>query len=427
MKPFIKLICGEGVDKTLIRPAVKKRKWMEETPNKFAYRCLPLNIANQYGWEFCCPHSFDAVWYGGLDKSEIVIRTDEYDPFVKSHFGSGILTFNVNIVVKTDENHNLMITGPINEGKSLLFPLSGIIESDWMPYTFTMNWKFTEENSAVRFEKGEPFCRIFPVPKNIEEFEISIEDISENLSISEEMEKWALKRDYFNVEQNNGKDWSVKLPGLYYKGTYSDGTCPNTEHKTRLNLSCPINENNVFQGKTFDNILSKEQCNEIIKYAETNINWENAGHEFWNNRVINIQSISDEKIFNILINAKEFIARNIKESYNITKEIYPDIFQIVRWDVGLEQTIHADACNQDGSSNGLTWRHFGSILYLNDDYEGGKTYYEKHNIEITPKTGMLAVHLGDLNHNHGVTKVLGKTRYTLAAFWGFDKTKEFKI
>jgi hypothetical protein len=34
-----------------IRPAPLERDWMEKTDQRFAYRCLPLNIANAFGWE----------------------------------------------------------------------------------------------------------------------------------------------------------------------------------------------------------------------------------------------------------------------------------------------------------------------------------------------------------------------------------------
>ena len=35
----------------LIRPAPARRDWMDATPESFAYRCLPLDIANAHGWE----------------------------------------------------------------------------------------------------------------------------------------------------------------------------------------------------------------------------------------------------------------------------------------------------------------------------------------------------------------------------------------
>ena len=31
------------------------------------------------------------------------------------------------------------------------------------PYSFTMNWMFTRPGAAVRFDKGEPYCHIFPI------------------------------------------------------------------------------------------------------------------------------------------------------------------------------------------------------------------------------------------------------------------------
>jgi uncharacterized protein DUF6065 len=48
----------------LIRPASAKRDWMDQTSESFAYRCLPLNIANAHGWELLNPCAFDACWNG---------------------------------------------------------------------------------------------------------------------------------------------------------------------------------------------------------------------------------------------------------------------------------------------------------------------------------------------------------------------------
>ena len=41
-------------------------------------------------------------------------------------------------------------------------PLEGIIETDWLPMTFTMNWMFTSPGT-VTFKAGEPFCFIMQV------------------------------------------------------------------------------------------------------------------------------------------------------------------------------------------------------------------------------------------------------------------------
>ena len=37
-----------------------------------------------------------------------------------------------------------------------------VIETDWLDFTFTMNWQFTRPG-RVTFEKDEPFCFITPI------------------------------------------------------------------------------------------------------------------------------------------------------------------------------------------------------------------------------------------------------------------------
>ena len=35
---------------------------MDATDDRFAYRCIPLSIANASGWELLCPVTFEAWW-----------------------------------------------------------------------------------------------------------------------------------------------------------------------------------------------------------------------------------------------------------------------------------------------------------------------------------------------------------------------------
>ena len=47
-----------------IVPARAARAWMDATDQRYAYRCLPLSIANASGWEVLCPVGFEASWRG---------------------------------------------------------------------------------------------------------------------------------------------------------------------------------------------------------------------------------------------------------------------------------------------------------------------------------------------------------------------------
>src|SRR5262245_16098556 len=113
-----------------IRPAPLEREWMDKTRDRYAYRCLPLNIANAHGWEILCPAGFSARWEGHWDKSAIKIRSAQLGttaPAV-SHFGHGVLTFHVPCVFRTDPGFDLYVTGPINRPKDAIAALTGIIE-----------------------------------------------------------------------------------------------------------------------------------------------------------------------------------------------------------------------------------------------------------------------------------------------------------
>ena len=88
---------------------------------------------------------------------------------VISHFGNGTVTINQKVMIRTPPGYSLWVTGPVNEFKDGVQPMSGVIETDWIPFPFTMNWKFTRPNVTIRFEKDEPYCFFFPIRRDLVE------------------------------------------------------------------------------------------------------------------------------------------------------------------------------------------------------------------------------------------------------------------
>jgi hypothetical protein len=170
MEPM-ELTCFEVVAGHVeLRPAPRRRPWMDATPRAFAYHCLPLVIGNLHAWEMLCPFAFEATWHGGPTAADLELVADPatvaaHAPFVASHFGSGILSFSPLVILRTAPGWNLWITGPTNHIKDGIQALDAAIEADWMPFTFAMNWKLTRPGLTVRFEQGEPFCAFFPMPR----------------------------------------------------------------------------------------------------------------------------------------------------------------------------------------------------------------------------------------------------------------------
>jgi hypothetical protein len=224
-----------------IRPAPSDRDWMDMTGQRFAYRCLPLSIANAHGWEILCASGFEVLWDGDSNQAAIRITADPgtIAPAV-SHFGHAVLTFHVPCLFQTESGFDLMVQGPINRPKDAIAPLSGVIEADWSPYSFTMNWMFTRPGIPVRFEKGEPFCHIFPVRRGeLETIEPELRLLSESPELKRQHEEWTASRASFNVD--------LKRPGSaaqeegwqkrYHRGVTPEGKpAPIEDHRTRLRL-----------------------------------------------------------------------------------------------------------------------------------------------------------------------------------------------
>lgn len=231
-----------------IRPGQISREWMDNTPQAFAYRCLPLSIANAHGWEVPCPLTFEAFWTGRGGVEDVLIRIPpggKRDPAPVSIFGNGVLTFHIYGLIRTPPGWNLWVGGAPNWWKQDIHPLSGIIETDWSPYSFTMNWRFTRPGSWIRFEQGEPICFFFPVPRGALEVMtpkyVPLKAVPELL---EQFRAWSRSRDAFReeVEKNPPTAPSARWQKLYYRGVdMLDRSCP--EHQAKLHLKAFVTEN----------------------------------------------------------------------------------------------------------------------------------------------------------------------------------------
>ncbi|MFN3727212.1 MAG: DUF6065 family protein [Allosphingosinicella sp.] len=225
-----------------IRPASPKRRWMEETNERYAYRCLPLSIANAHGWEILSPIGFEARWAGGTDMESVEIRMDPgYEDHLKpvSLFGYGTLTFHIEGIFRTTPGWNLWVSGSPNSQKDGIQALGGVIETDWSPYTFTMNWRFTRPAHWVRFEENEPIAFIFPVERGrVEQFEPRIAPLEAEAELKRQFEMWSKSREAFQkwVLKTNPPAPSDKWQKLYYRGLDAEGRQGAADHQAKLRV-----------------------------------------------------------------------------------------------------------------------------------------------------------------------------------------------
>ncbi len=226
----------------LIRPAPATRRWMDETPEAFAYRCLPLNIANAHGWEVLSPCAFDAIWNGEAGVDAITIRPEQGakpESVPVSLFGQGVITFHIEGIFRTPEGWNLWVGGSPNRAKNGISPLTGIVETDWSPFTFTMNWRFTQPGQWVHFDALEPICFLFPLQRTaIEAFTPKFEPLEADPATMERFRAWSRARDEFHqrMATNPPSAPADRWQKHYYRGVDASGESLAKDHRAKLRL-----------------------------------------------------------------------------------------------------------------------------------------------------------------------------------------------
>lgn len=198
-----------------------KRDWFD--PN--FYRCLPLSIGNMQGFSVSLPFSFEVLWNGGDSADDLSISVDEKEVHeylgqnfisLSSHFGHGILTVNLPIELKTPPGVNLMTIAPPNFPLSGLSPMTGVVESDNLRFTFTINIKVDIPNAKIKVNKDYPVTAIIPVPRYFcDSFKlVNADKIFSDDIIKEEMQvvfEHSLNRTMINQD-------GLGADNLYYNG-----------------------------------------------------------------------------------------------------------------------------------------------------------------------------------------------------------------
>jgi hypothetical protein len=179
-------------DKTIFKivPMRLKRDWMTDSKKKIAYKCLPLNIANQYGWAVLSPVDFSIVWWGGKEPSdvEIIIDDPNFDSSILSYFGESVFTLHPDFILQTPENFSTYIRGIPNEAMPGIKPLDAIVETDWLPFTFTYNFQMLTPG-VYEFKKGDPLFCFFPIERNtVENFKLVESYIEKDKEFFEEFD-----------------------------------------------------------------------------------------------------------------------------------------------------------------------------------------------------------------------------------------------
>ena len=161
-----------------------------------------------------------------------------------SNFANGILTFDVGYIFRTPPSLHLLVTGPSNTFKDGIAPMTAVVESDWLPYGFTMNYRFTRPGE-VRWLAGEPYAQFCVVPARIQEgIQPIIRKLEDDPKLVEERTAWRARQSQMWQRIAARDPDALRQPWDrdYFSGRYADGRPTEANHAHKLRVRAPLDE-----------------------------------------------------------------------------------------------------------------------------------------------------------------------------------------
>jgi hypothetical protein len=109
------------------------------------------------------------------------------------------------------------------------------VETDWAPYTFTMNWRIMKRKTGIYFKKGDPICMLQPYPiELLEQTEASTALIESAPELKRDFEEWLSHRRAQAQAVAQGEEPKFRLD--YLRGVTPRGE-EAPKHHTQLKLA----------------------------------------------------------------------------------------------------------------------------------------------------------------------------------------------
>ena len=154
-------------------------------------------------------------------------------------------------------------------------------------------------------------------------------------------------------------------------------------------------------------IFTNKFCEELIEMAEEANKWTEGRHDYYPTHDVLLSSLGFDEIYRKVLS--EFL--------------YPLAAHYYKLDGGRWLKLHAEnfIIKYSMEKQGFLSLHhdqsvLSSVLTLNEDFEGGGTFFYRQQKTIVGKTGEMSLHPGMISHRHGAKPISSGTRYVLVSF-----------
>ena len=160
---------------------------------------------------------------------------------------------------------------------------------------------------------------------------------------------------------------------------------------------------NIFNYQLFN----RSFCEEIIKLAETANCWTEKRHEFYPTTDMLLNTIGMNDIYEAVL--EEFIYPFAIESWALEGKTWEKL-------KGENFLIKYIPEQQAHLSFHHDWSLFTSLAVLNDEFEGGGTYFKRQKLCVKGDVGSVNIHPGNITHKHGARPITSGLRYVIVSF-----------
>jgi predicted 2-oxoglutarate/Fe(II)-dependent dioxygenase YbiX len=173
----------------------------------------------------------------------------------------------------------------------------------------------------------------------------------------------------------------------------------------------------------YDNFISKEECEELIKFFNANSEeWRYIC--FYGSYGMHVVSPFDKEHGTSI--TEEYMAKLRERMIQYVSDAAGRPMKInsmhaQKWELGAYANDHSDSSDLDGNDMGWSDNKQYAGIYLNSqpDYSGGVLKFRDYGLDVVPDAGSFVSFPGGPENIHSVTEITGGTRYTVVIFWDY--------
>jgi hypothetical protein len=147
----------------ILEPMSVKRDWMENTPEKHAYHCFPVTMANTIGWTLSSPVDIVFTWNGITDTSPETVNILSGKEYGYTGRGQSTISFITGLIFKSEKNISLLTINCPNYFYEDFEVMSSLISTSFYPNELPLAIKSKVANKEITIKAGQPIATIIPI------------------------------------------------------------------------------------------------------------------------------------------------------------------------------------------------------------------------------------------------------------------------